>query len=90
MKSVRFSPKAEGDLEEIGDYIARDSPTRAVSFVDELRETCFRIGRSPEAFQLQPEIGASIRRAVHRRYSIFYTITRGRSGLNAFSTAPAT
>jgi toxin ParE1/3/4 len=74
MTPVRFSPKAESDLEQIGDYIVRDSPRRAVSFIDELRETCARIGHAPEAFQLQPTIGATIRRAVHRRYSVFYTV----------------
>ncbi len=31
MKLV-FSPKAADDLEEIGDYIARDNPARALSF----------------------------------------------------------
>jgi toxin ParE1/3/4 len=28
-----FSPLAEFDLEEIGDYIARDNSSRAVSFI---------------------------------------------------------
>jgi len=28
-----LSPLAEFDLEEIGDYIARDNPGRAVSFI---------------------------------------------------------
>jgi plasmid stabilization system protein ParE len=44
---VVFSELAERDLEEIGDYIAADSPSRAVSFVREVREHCTRIGRSP-------------------------------------------
>jgi toxin ParE1/3/4 len=35
-----FSPRAEADLEEIGDYIARDNPARAISFLDELRAHC--------------------------------------------------
>lgn len=35
MKLV-FSPKAAEDLEEIGDYIARDNPQRALSFVAEI------------------------------------------------------
>ena len=32
-----FSVLAESDLEEIGDYIARDNPERAVSFIQEIR-----------------------------------------------------
>lgn len=36
---MRFhlAPLAEQDLEAIGDYIARDNPRRALSFVHELR-----------------------------------------------------
>ncbi len=33
---LQFSPKSADDLEEIGDYIARDNPVRAASFVDEI------------------------------------------------------
>ena len=39
----RFSPLAELDLEEIGDYIARDNPPRALSFIEEIRARCFLI-----------------------------------------------
>ena len=74
MKPVGFSPKAESDLEEIGDFIARDNPRRAVSFIDELIELCDLIGRSPDAFERQPSLGPDIRRAVHGRYSIFYSV----------------
>ena len=36
MRSI-FLPAAIADLEGIGDYIARDNPRRAISFVAELR-----------------------------------------------------
>lgn len=29
-----LTPQAEIDLEEVGDYIALDNPTRAISFID--------------------------------------------------------
>ncbi len=61
------------DLEDIADYIARDIPARAVTFLDELRATCFKIAGHPEAYAVQPELGPAIRRAVHRRYLIFYS-----------------
>ena len=38
-----FSPLAEFDLEEIGDYIASDNPPRAVSFIREIRELCVKV-----------------------------------------------
>jgi len=38
-----LSPRAQLDLEEIGDYIARDNPARALSFLDELKAHCERV-----------------------------------------------
>jgi toxin ParE1/3/4 len=43
---VVLSNQAETDLEEIGDYIAADSPARAVSFVRELRDHFQRIAKA--------------------------------------------
>ncbi|HNE26656.1 MAG TPA: type II toxin-antitoxin system RelE/ParE family toxin [Pseudomonadales bacterium] len=42
-----FTPLAEQDLEAIADYIAIDSPLRALSFVQELRTQCKRIAPQP-------------------------------------------
>jgi plasmid stabilization system protein ParE len=39
---LRFSRRAEAALEEVADYIARDNPMRAASFVRELRKRCRR------------------------------------------------
>ena len=46
-----FLPQAEMDLEAIGDYIARDNPQRAMSFVRELRERCRKITEAPKAYR---------------------------------------
>ena len=69
-----FSPLAEFDLEEIGDYIARDNPTRAVSFIREIREQCIKITAMPQAAPLRPEIGEGIRMAPFGHYLIFYSV----------------
>jgi plasmid stabilization system protein ParE len=45
--SVFFSVEAEGDLEGIANYIAADSPARALSFVSEIRKHCKKIERAP-------------------------------------------
>jgi toxin ParE1/3/4 len=42
-----FTPLAEADLEAIGDYVARDNPRRALTFVREMRERCERIAEMP-------------------------------------------
>lgn len=70
-----FSPLAETDLEEIGDYIARDNPRRALTFIRELRERCAQITHHPEAAPLRPEFGVDLRLVPFGRYLIFYTVS---------------
>ena len=41
LEGPRAGPLAELDLEEIGDYIVRDNPRRAISFIGEIRDRCF-------------------------------------------------
>jgi plasmid stabilization system protein ParE len=75
MKLV-IAAEARRDLCSIGDYIARDNPRRALSFVEELEKHCLMITDRPLAYPLVPRHEASgIRRAVHGRYNIFYTCT---------------
>ncbi len=69
-----FSTIAEVDLEEIADYIARDNPRRALSFIHEIRERCQKIVIFPEAAPLREEFGAGIRLIPFGRYLIFYTV----------------
>jgi toxin ParE1/3/4 len=69
-----FSGLATADLEEIGDYIARDNPNRAISFIREIRERCEKIASFPDAAQLHPEYGEGVRMIPVGRYLIFYTV----------------
>ncbi len=72
MKEVRFSSAAEADLESIGDYIALESPHRAVSFIAELRTQCHKIAAIPYAYRLRPEIAEGLRSCPHGNYVIFF------------------
>ena len=58
---LRFSRRAEADLEEIAAFIARDNPVRAVSFVRMLREDCRPLLAFSEAARLRPELGEGVR-----------------------------
>ena len=40
MTCLVYTPQSKKDLNDIGLYIARDNPRRAMSFVRELREQC--------------------------------------------------
>ncbi len=67
-----FTPQAEIDLEEIGDYIAADNPKRAVSFVQEIRQHCGRIAEGPTRYVERPDLGDAIRICAHGNYLIVF------------------
>lgn len=70
-----FSPAAESDLEEIGDYIAMDNPAQALAFVQELCEQCRVLTQLPLAFPAREELAPGLRMMPYRRYLIFYIPT---------------
>jgi len=72
MKLV-FADEARQDLIDIGDHIARDNPTRALTFVQELRAAASEILLTPQAFPILPRyVHLGLRRRVHGNYLIFY------------------
>ena len=74
MKLV-FSDSARNELESIGDWIANESPTRAISFVHELRQVCFEILAFPNSCPLVPRYEThGIRRKIYGNYLIFYCV----------------
>lgn len=77
MIPVRLSPLAAADLEDIGDYIARDNPARAVTFVAELEEACLLISNNPNAYRSREDLAAGIRMAVRGPYLILFRILPG-------------
>ncbi|CAG9165409.1 type II toxin-antitoxin system RelE/ParE family toxin [Cupriavidus pinatubonensis] len=75
---VHLTPLAEAELEAIADYIARDNPRRALSFVQELRDRCLSLADMPLAFPLVPRYeDRGIRHRVHGNYQIFYRVVGG-------------
>jgi len=72
---VEISATAEAELEQIGDYIAKDSPLRAVSFIDELFAAALSLGDHPEAYRLIPRYEHyGYRRRPYGLYLIIYKI----------------
>lgn len=69
---LSISSLAESDIESIGDYIAKDSPRRTLSFVKELRNQCKKIADFPLLYRLRPELGENIRACIYRKYIIFF------------------
>lgn len=88
---VRLSSEAREDLFTIGDYIARENPPRAQSFVAELAAKCAGLGEMPKAHPLVPRYAQNgIRRRVHGNYQIFYRTDDPKSSLSASCTARGT
>jgi toxin ParE1/3/4 len=76
---VVFSQAPRIDLEQIGDYIARDNPNRAMTFVLELRVAALALGENPRAFPLVPRYERlGIGRRPFGNYLIFYRIEHNR------------
>ncbi|QQR41292.1 type II toxin-antitoxin system RelE/ParE family toxin [Devosia rhizoryzae] len=72
---VRLSLLAESDIEAIADYIAQDSPKRALSFTSELRSACMGLGEAPLRFALlEVARHRGYRRRIHGNYVIVYSV----------------
>lgn len=73
---VAYTDEAKTDLERIGDYIALDNPTRALTFVLEISDRCERLADMAGAFPLVPRYEhTGIRRRPYGSYLIFYRVT---------------
>lgn len=73
---VVFTDEALRDLEDIGDFIARDNRERAASFVTELRAKCLDLAQFPEAFPVIERLArVSTRRRRYGSYLIFYRVS---------------
>jgi len=71
---LRLSPFVPGDLEEIAEYIARDSPRHAARTLRMLRTRIREIAKHPEMYRLRPELGEDARVAPVGNYLILFRI----------------
>ena len=71
-RRLLLSPRAAADLEEIADYIARDNPVRAASFIAELEVKCRAVAASPDLYPARTDLAPGLRMAVHGRYLVLY------------------
>jgi plasmid stabilization system protein ParE len=72
---VALTPDALADLKEIGRWIAQDNPPRARSFVKNLRDASFSLGRQSQRFPVALQsAGSPIRKRLYHGYLIFYRV----------------
>lgn len=72
--NIEYSPAVENDLDAVADYIARDNPGRALTFILEIYGEIKAIGKHPLHYRLRPELGADARLARVGRYVILFAV----------------
>jgi plasmid stabilization system protein ParE len=76
---VRLSAQSERELEHIGDWIARDNPARAVTFIEEIQRACIELADFPERFPLVARYESQgVRHRAMGNYLIFYRVEPGK------------
>jgi toxin ParE1/3/4 len=72
MKQLLYSEVAKDDLKGILDFIARDKPIAAGTFIDSIIETCHVIAANPEMGMRREDLAPALRLFTHRGYGIYY------------------
>ncbi|MHB1198224.1 MAG: type II toxin-antitoxin system RelE/ParE family toxin [Polaromonas sp.] len=72
MSRVLRRPQAQGDIDDIWNYIANDNITAADNWVDKLDEQFKLLALQPLMGRARDELAASIRSFPIGRYVIFY------------------
>lgn len=75
MAQVRWSLTAGNDLQDIEDFIARDSVLHAVAFVDSLVESAETLLKNSHIGRVVPEFNRNdLRELIFRGYRIVYLV----------------
>ena len=70
---IIWSPRSLKKIEQIGDYISKDSPKDAARFVDLLITSVERLKKSPLSGQMTKE-NPVLRQIVIRKYRLIYRL----------------
>ena len=75
MAQVRWSLTAGNDLQDIEDFIARDSVLHAITFVDRVVESAETLLKTPQIGRMVPEFNRpDLRELIFRGYRIVYLL----------------
>ncbi len=77
MVTILVRPEAEKDLDEIWLYIAQDSPVSADKLLDEIEETCRKLGRFKNMGRNRDELYLGLQSFPVGKYLIFYIPMNG-------------
>jgi toxin ParE1/3/4 len=75
---VVLRASAKRDLQAIGDWIARDNPPRAASFMAELEHRALNLSHMSERGPIVAQSpGGPVHKLTHGRYLIYYRVNTG-------------
>ncbi len=72
MPGVLRRPEAQGDLDDLWLFIARDDPVCADRFIDRVADTCNLLGENPLMGRSRAELAPDLRSFPVGNYMIFY------------------
>jgi len=74
MAEVTIADSAWEDLDDIAEYIGKDSPRYAAEFTEQLLDRAYQIASHPESGRIAPEFQSpTIREPIHGSYRIVYS-----------------
>ena len=77
MAEVIWAPSALRDVDDIAEFISKDSPEQAALFIERLIEKTDRLASYPLSGRIIPEIGKqNTREIIYGSYRIMYLIER--------------
>jgi len=75
--TVRWTERAKGDLQEVYNFIARDSPRAADALVERIARAADRLAAFPESGRTMPEFPTlPYREVIVGNYRVLYRIER--------------
>ena len=78
MAQIRWSLTACNDLQDIEDFIARDSVLHAIAFVDRIVESTDTLLKNPLIGRVVPEFNrADLHEVLFRQYRVVYLLQDG-------------
>ncbi len=84
-RQVKWAKSAWSDLEDTADFIAKDSPYYAASFVQEVLSVAKSLNKHSERGRIVPEFDQkTIRELFVRDYRLIYQVTKKHVSILAF------
>jgi len=77
MSRYRVAPEARADLDEVYDYVAKESLSAADELIETFQERFRLLATQPLMGQARPELGRSLRSFTVGNYVIFYRPAEG-------------